>query len=91
MAKAHRLPLCQQVRGALADCLKKRRVGVAIKTVALAAFGIVPINDLVCQGSQFVMLIAVREMLEVAKTNEAGGHAGDNGRRFGFLPIDGMV
>ena len=74
MAKAHRLPLCDQCRRAFTHRLQQGCVRVACEFVACAARRVKPVNDIVGQDLELRMLVMVGKMLKVAKPDEAGRH-----------------
>lgn len=85
VAETDGLPVRHQRRRTCRDGGEQGGVGLGF----IGATGVVVRDDEVGQLPQLVMQAVVREVLEMAKTNEAGCHAGDHGGRFGFLAPHG--
>jgi hypothetical protein len=85
VAEAHGLPLRHHGRRARAHRLQQRGIGIAAKAGRCAAFRVEPVDDVVGQLRNSSMLVACREMLEMAEADEAGRHAGHHGG--GFEPL----
>ena len=78
MAKTHRLPLRHQARRGFAHGLQQRGIGLGCR----ATSGVELVDHKISQHAQRGMLVVMAEVLEVAKANEAGRHAGHHGGGF---------
>ena len=91
VAKAHGLPLRHHGRGALAHGLQKRSVGVAGKAGCGTAGGVKPVNDVVGQRFQLLMLVVIREVLKMTKAHKAGGGPSHHGGSFNGFAVHILV
>ena len=89
VAKTYGLPVRHERGGALAHGLQQGCVSVAGRLRHRAAGRVIAVDHIVGQGAQLLLHVARGEMLEVAKTDEAGGHAGHDGGGFRLFAAHG--
>ncbi len=72
-------------------CSRNAAYGVAGERLGPAAFGVVPVDDVVGELAQLVVLLARREVLEMPEADEAGCDARDHRGGLDFLAPHGRL